>query len=329
MDLSRIIDVALPDFDQVVKGQAGPTASADFLLKGRRSSPVKGVLSAFSACCADSSGFPYAAYEAYEEWGREDGYWFRADPVQFMPSKSRLMMVSPRDLAITVTHAQKLIDALNRHFGEDGFEFHMASPNRWYLRMESEVLLNTRPWWCIKGQDVLACMPEGEWAKRWQGFSNEIQMLFHPIHNPPAEPNPYPAMVNGVWIWGNGRRPSQNNSLWSKVYSDVAAVKGYAAVQGIKLASLSEGVDGLIGAAQNGRVLLAFENPQDLSENPDGNWYQDLTQTERQWIRPLLDALRAERLREIHWHTGSLSIRMETKDLRSGLKTWIAKIFRT
>lgn len=228
-------------------------------------------------------------------------YWLRADPIHLEAYRDHLLASGPGPLAPTIDEAAALIATLNRHFAPEGLQFLAPHPQRWYLRLERDPEIET----CAPG-DVAGgaspWLPTGPQAPRWNRTCTEIQMLLHdhPV-NRAREVRGEPA-INGVWLWGGGRRTAVAGRHFAGLWSEDALAQALAASADIPARPLppdGESWMEAMSAAPGGRGchLLTFMQIGHAARSGDPEAWQDsLAAFDRLWMAPLIAALKRRRL---------------------------------
>jgi len=220
----------------------------------------------------------------------EKYFWLRADPVQLRPDRSRLVLAAAiHDLNIKESTA--LVAALNQHFAPDGIVFHAAAPQSWYLRAERAPRIATTPLAQAIGRDIDRHLPRGEDALAWHRIINEAQMTLHEHPVNAAREARGLLAVNSVWPWGGGVLPSHITAPYAAVWSDAPLALALAAATCHPLPPNAGAwfVKHSGGATQ----LLTFSALENAAQSGDLDaWQTELIKLDRDWITPLLAALR-------------------------------------
>jgi hypothetical protein len=176
------------------------------------------VCSLFGVAGADDGGYPTAALCYRADTGEEPRGWvMHADPVHLRPDQDRLLLFDARSLGITDDEAQTLVQAFNRHFGDDGFELVAPRPERWYLLTDRPPSIRTRSLPEVVGRSIDAFLPVGPDQEQWRRLLNETQMLFFGLSvNEARETRGLPG-VSGIWLSGVGRLPARGETLISSI----------------------------------------------------------------------------------------------------------------
>ena len=120
------------------------------------------------------------------------------------------------------------------------------------------------------------------------------------------------AIVNSVWLWGGGTAPAVGRPSYQTVWSDDALARSLAAAAGIARHPLpGHGAAWLAAAAAaSDNHLLVFDRLQDaLRAGGIAAWREQLAMFERDWMTPLLPALRAGKISALTLaatHSGNL-----------------------
>ena len=250
----------------------------------------------------------------------EKYFWLRADPVHLRPDRSRLVLAAAID-DLDKEEAAALVNALNRHFAPDGIIFGIAPAGHWYLRTERSPDIVTTPLAQALGQDIDPRLPRGADALAWHRVINEAQMVLHtqPI-NDAREARGLPA-VNSVWPWGGGVLPAPAASPYAAVWSDDPLVHALA---GDVHRPLPATADQWLAAYPDGATqLLAFNALEHTAASGDFNaWQAELMQFDRDWIAPLLAALRRREIAGIRLVIPGPEQSLETELTSSHLWRW-------
>jgi len=228
-------------------------------------------------------------------------YWLRADPVELRVSRGQLMMAG-RVADLDAGESYALVTALNQHFGNDGITLLAPSPQRWYLRMEREPGLVTTPLARAVRHDIDRHLPQGADALAWHRVINEAQMVLHAHAVNAAREARGAATVNSIWLWGGGTAPAVARSPYTAVWSDDILARSLAAYTGIAHHALPNGGTAWLATApaEDGNPLLVFDQLAAALQSGDlGAWREQLVLLERDWMNPLLVALRTGQISAI------------------------------
>lgn len=228
--------------------------------------------------------------------GMEPGssYWLRADPVHLRLQRDQLILQP--DVPLSPDEAAQLCAGLNTHFTGDGLRFLAPHPQRWYLRLDAEPGMLTRPLAQVAGRNIHAHLPQGPNALRWHGVFNEIQMLFHEHAVNQAREERGELPVNSVWLWGGGQSVKPLLRPFAGVYGDSPLAAAFAQAAGIPSAALPDDVRDCAGE-EEGEVLLVWEGLRRAIQCGDLHaWRASLQHFERCCVAPLMETLRAGRI---------------------------------
>jgi hypothetical protein len=237
----------------------------------------------------------------------EDGYWLRADPVSLLLQRDSFgLMEAPQ--ALQAEQARQLAASLNAHFAVDGMQFHVAAPHRWYLRLADQPDLRTHPLSTVLQRDIQPFLPSGADGLHWHRQLNELQMLLHahPVNAALEELGALP--VNSVWLWGGGELRRGSGTPFH-VWADEPLARGLALAHGNRLAPLPASMQEWLGSADDTAAHLAVL--PELSP-----------QLERDWLAPLIDAVRNGRIGRVTLHLAGDNCRSYSLTARDFLKFW-------
>lgn len=229
------------------------------------------------------------------------GYCLRADPVQLIPDRDQLVLMDSDSLSLSQAEANLLVQELNAQFAEDGWRIEACTPMRWYLHLADAPKLRTYRLQQVHGQSIAEYLPLGEDGKRWQRIMNEVQMILHSSAvNQDRQTTGQPA-VTSLWFWGGGETPVVQHSSLSKVWSNEPVSLGLAALSSTPRKPLPENAKiWLNDAISPGEHLLVLDDLSRAWQSGSiSEWAQQVNILNREWIAPLLNALRSNAINEL------------------------------
>ncbi len=310
---------------ELYDGLAVP-ALAQLASKGRRTrSPGKSLeawlLEAFQVDFGDD--LPAAPYSLLADGGDPgDAVWMRADPVHLHVTRDELLLADALTFTIDRSEAESLVESLNAHFAADGLAFFPLTPQRWYVRLAELPTFSPPPLALARGRALGTVLPLEPVSSRWRTAMNDVQMLFHehPV-NLAREARGVQA-VNGVWLWGAGRRGAPKAKPASRVFASDALARGLALAARGTPADVPAAASGLDLQAREGVALVvldALRGPAAYGEA--GAWREGLETIERDWCVPLVEALKANRVEMVTVHSpceiATLDFEATRRDLRA------------
>ena len=161
-----------------------------------------------------------------------DGAWLHADPVYARVQRDTMVLHDSTVLEITPAEAGELVGALQAFFAPDGFRFHAAAPDRWYVRVPRGEVPEATALAQALGRDTFGLLPRGSGRVNWPSAMTEAQMLLatHPV-NLAREAGRRPP-VNTVWFWGGGDLPPSARSPYTSVFARDPFTRGLARLAG-------------------------------------------------------------------------------------------------
>jgi hypothetical protein len=212
------------------------------------------------------------------------GWWLRADPVHLVADRDQLYLSACSTLEVTRREADELVTELNRLYAEDGWQFIVATPEHWYLRLPRPLAMRTVPTAVAMGRRVGEVLPQGEDALVFQRAMTEIQMLLHasPVNTRRSEQGLL--AVNSLWFWGGGELPLAGEPAWNRVVADDPLARGLARLHGIEMETPATAT--LASVAGKPRVLWQAN-------------LESLERAEQELFAPLLAMLRSGELTEL------------------------------
>lgn len=237
------------------------------------------------------------------------GFCMYADPVHLTPDRDQLVLIGPESLDLSVVEVERLVQELNTFFAEDGWRIEALTPQRWYLHASRAPELRTYDLAQVRGQSINDFLPRGAHGKQWHGIMNEIQMLLHTssVNIERQASGKFP--VSSLWFWGSGEMPimeSHKETRWCDVWSNEVLSAGLALLTGIPEHKLPDNADDWLDKANGpGEHLLVMDDLLIQWQQHDGDaWQQAVQSLQKEWIAPLLDALRNKTINRLTIYTG-------------------------
>jgi hypothetical protein len=140
-----------------------------------------------------------------------EAYWLAADPVTLAAGHDDVHLAGAlHDLS--ADEAARLTATLNAHFAADGIRFVAPRPDAWFVRATHTPAITTRPLAAVPGRTLRDCLPQGDDARKWRRWQNEIQMLLHEHPVNAAREKDGRAPANSVWLSDGGVCPGRDPS---------------------------------------------------------------------------------------------------------------------
>ena len=220
-----------------------------------------------------------------------DDYVLRADPVQLLADRDRIVLVQTID-DLSADDANRLVRMLDRHFDPDGLRFEAVRPNAWFARRAQAANVVTTPPDAARGRKLRESMPGGPDGDTWKRWQNEIEMMLHDHPINVAREARGALAISGIWFSGGGR------------ISDVAPLPPLVvAAAPTRLGDLARGI-----AASAGTTSASNDDFEQLMARESGAnrdvsrlaVLADARDLDARWLAPALERLAAQRLAALH-----------------------------
>ena len=218
--------------------------------------------------------------------------WLRADPVHVSVGQDAITLHHADVLEIAAEEAAALVAALQSLYAPDGFEFRIASPQRWYVRVPVAEVPRTTPLEEALGRDVFRLLPRGSGKVNWASIITEAQMLMtaHAV-NTARESQRRPA-INGVWFWGEGAMPAQVPRPYALVYAADPFARGLAMRSGVRAVEEAASPAALDAVQATETVLAILEGPARALRRGDADaWAAEARRLDDHWFVNLSEAV--------------------------------------
>ncbi len=234
---------------------------------------------------------------------RDTGFWLCADPVSLRADVAHVFLTDSETLSITWHEARRLASLMRSHFNGDNWILETDSPACWHLRLSSAELIRTYPQRALMGKPIEGYLPSGTHARRWRGFLNEVQMLFHGADVNLERKRRVEPPINGLWMFGAGELPgsAELRKGADVVWSDDRVAIGLSRLTGTALNSVPRSLAAIMTNNPSGIHLVSLASLlAPASYNNFETWHERLDVLESTWFAPILRAISAGKLTECH-----------------------------
>ena len=251
---------------------------------------------------ADSADFPFAAVASRGETiaAASAKYWLRADPVHLSVNRDRVVLLDAGQLAITIAESTALIAAMQAHFKSDGLNYYGPHPQRWYITSDSPIAIRTQPVSAVRGRSVADHWFDGTGRALWQTRLSEIQMLLHahPVNEARETTGQLP--INGVWLWGAGKLPSDCKQIYAQIIASDALAAGFASLSVARYTDTRRFRWADISPTEAGNALVVIDQLASFAAYGEWDeWRDALATLDQAWFAPALSALKNGKLNAI------------------------------
>ncbi len=221
------------------------------------------------------------------------GHWFVLHPAHIHVARDHLVLTDIGQLQLEEDESRRLFAAALPLFTEIGHELVYGDARTWFIRADAWAGLRTSTPSAASGRNVDIWMPEGPGELAWRKLQNEVQMQwFAESLNEQREMRGQKA-INSIWIWGGAA-------------AGVLAQQPYAASIGLRGWMRAFGAENPASSAaqltqSSGHRLLVLDALAEAALAEEwGLWLQHLEHLDRDWLAPLLVALRAGTLESLN-----------------------------
>lgn len=228
-----------------------------------------------------------------------DGYCQQVSPVHIATLTDRLQLLPPGP--VTDHEMAQLAGHLATALDTDGQEFVWLAPGRWYLRGGGVLDARTVPLDRALGADMRETLPTGSGAAALRRLMTEAQMLLHehPVNERRAAMGQ--RTINGVWVWGGGTCPESRTRCVPQLAGDDPYVRGLARLANEDVLPVDPAI--LESPATRGRPVALVVDIDTLDD------------FERNWLAPIVAALRRHRFPRIRIGLGARWVTVSARHL--------------
>ena len=244
----------------------------------------------------ENTDLPVAAVSRMHDMGVIDNdWWLCADPVHLSLEHDHLILADARKLDIAPDEADRLVTEIMEVFTADGWLLKAPRPDRWYLKLARAPKMTTTLLSQVIGRDVHPFLPRGPDGMAWHTTLNEIQILLHTTAvNAEREKNGK-LPINSLWFWGGGHLPRIQPVSWTRIWSKEPISLSLARLSGTPSENTPDRFDDWRKqAGRPGEYLVVLDDAQHAALYADApGWSSALQRLERDWMMPLLQALKS------------------------------------
>lgn len=131
---------------------------------------------------------------------RQAAFWLPVCPVHLIADRDTLVLAPTSGLGLSLSEAQRLVEAFNGHFAEEGYCLYAVSEMDWFLGSQRHWKLNFPSLEQAESMNCRDAWQQGRDAAQWRKLLNEMQMLwFSDAVNVQREQQGF-LPINGVWV---------------------------------------------------------------------------------------------------------------------------------
>lgn len=246
--------------------------------------------------------------------------WIHADPVYMQADMDHAVRFDAHALELGEDESTQLVDLFNTHFADDGLTLLRAGREHAFLRLHRGGIETTHIADAV-GRNVNLHMPRGDDASFWRSLLNETQMLFHASEVNDRRESRGLAPINSLWLWGEGGLPEAGDTDITHVYAEDAFALGLARLhQTPAEAPPGEAAQLELSPRPDSRTVLVLKSMYWPANYGDADaWQRELTVLARQWLAPLVESAKRNRVELILYPCNGCAYRV-ARGLRDKLR---------
>ncbi len=260
------------------------------------------------ALCVPVAAISRHAVPSKDAGDRATHEWWLATPVHLAAGLTHVHM-SAQPVTLNGEEWRVVAADFNRLFAGDGFQLLTGTDVVAFVATSSPIHAETTDPMRVLGQNVEPALPTGPDGKALRRLMTGIQMWLHDHPLNQARRQRGEPTVNGLWIWGGGREPESLTvgSLPRLASADPYLVGLWRLMKG--RVDAEAGRYDALSAADLDRVIVTLQ----CTRSPD--LAQRLDEIDRQWMAPVLRALRGGRLETLVVHLNDRVLRLSRFDV--------------
>lgn len=236
----------------------------------------------------------------------EQGYWLQLTPVQLMPDMAGVYMLGHDHLTITAEEAQQINADITPLLEHESWQLFPVAADCYLLNLTTAPEITTTPPDEIIGKEIGPFLISGHARHDWLRLQDEIQMQLQALNFNILRQLEGRALVNGIWIWGEGSLPMPANNQWDVVYSDNRLAQGLAELTQTQYKPLTSELNFAkeFCRTSDDKLLIVVEAFNKARHHVDStSMTQILNQYEEKLFAPLIAAFKAKQIAKVSIYT--------------------------
>jgi hypothetical protein len=270
-----------------------PLPALSTLLGRGRGSPLAGIDDWLAEAFELPAPLPAAPLRLLGDGGTPgEDVWLCLDPIHLRVDERGMTIDGPDRLGLDADEDAALRQSLAALLAEKPVA---PVPGRWHLRLAEPAALETLPLERAVGRPAVPDLPAGPDGPRWRRLLAEAQPLLHADAVNRRRDDDGRPTANSLWPWGSGRLPTAARRAFDRLLADDPVIRGLGRLAGIDSTPLPERFE-----AMSGTVLARYAELAAPAAAFDAMaWRDALAAFERDWLAPVLAALRSGTVRRL------------------------------
>lgn len=246
------------------------------------------------------SDYPVAALTHLIDSGENDSEWhLRCDPASIQADMDRLVLMGHGSLGLSETDTQQLLNIINVHVQQDGWQIEALSVDRWYVKGTKKLQVSTTPPLEALAKDIKHDLPTGPDGPYWCSLMNECQMLLHDVPLNEERQAKGLLSINSLWFWGGGVLPETTVCPYDVVYGNDPLLAGLAQHAGCAYEQ-TENVWQSIQQQHDKHLLIVIDEVQSTLASQDlFYWLDAVKQFEQTNMQAVIELLKEGHISQV------------------------------
>ena len=184
--------------------------------------------------------------------------------------------------------AIEIINALNEHFEQDGFQFYYGADDQWYLSLDADESLSTTPVDEVVRKNIVSYLPTSK-TVNWKMIQNEVQMLLHSLPVNMQRENEGLPMINSLWFWGGGQPQAAKKNISAIISTSQSMGDTLAQAVNCECQFISKDSDmeTVFGTLTDNNIIILDQLSQVAVNDDIDTYQQELQHLDETIIKPL------------------------------------------
>lgn len=242
----------------------------------------------------DTSPAAAAALMRHHGLAPESGFWFVLHPAHIHVARDHLVLTDIAQLELEENESRRLFDSAHALFEEIGRPLLYGDATTWFMRADDWAGLRTSSPDAASGRNIDIWMPQGPGELAWRKLQNEVQMQWFSENQGEAREMRGLKAINSLWLWGgaDAADAAPAHPEWQQVFN----LPGWSRALASSRLLPADGIATVLAPpAQGGLLVLDSLIAPGLTDEW-GYWLERLETLDREWLTPLLQALRSKKL---------------------------------
>lgn len=247
----------------------------------------------------DSNNSPPVACALMQSMGiaPEAGMWFILQPVHIHIARDHLVLIDPKQLALSEDESLTLFAIAAPLFEETGKTLKYGNAETWFVRADDWSGLETATPDATSGHNIDIWMPKGNGERDWRKVQNEVQMhWFNHTINEQREAHGRKT-VNSLWLWGGAPAAKPFPKMYDGAFNLNGWMQSFS--QFVSHSAVAANANEMQVTGDERNVVVLDTLLEAALASDWAVWLERMRELEANWFLPVLQGLKSGSFDEV------------------------------